>query len=274
MWNHPLYITQAQLYKWCEEKSRLGPVEYSTALTLYENAAKTIAAFFDGSLGTFRNPMTGETQSYPEICSYQDVMGFFAQEFGLKSIGVSNYNPCGDKDEQFWTILNQWKGRIERFCKFNKKTYLRLLQLSAIDYNPLADFWKKDTETQGHAPYASLQNNQDRPRVSDWTLTNNNKDYSSTTSTTGNGIENKHQTTTYDSATFRDESKDIQTGGTTTTNNIPNSADFKTFDEEGNDATPMQDIIMKEFDIAHLWNIFELFMNDLSKEIYLSVWNV
>jgi len=31
-------------------------------------------------------------------------------------------------------------------------------------------------------------------------------------------------------------------------------------------------MVVKEFDIAQLWNIVELFMKDLSKEIYLQVW--
>lgn len=267
MWNHPYYITQFDLYNWCVSHSS---GEYRTALTLYNAVCEDVAEFFDGSLGTFVNPITGETIEYPEICTYIDISGYFAQEFGLRSIIVSEFDFCKDKDEQFWTILNQWAERIRRFCRINKIKYIKLIQLSAINYNPLADFRKKSKEIQGHAPYASLGvDSNGVPNVSNWTATNNSKDYSSTTTTTSGGITNTHQTTTYDSTTFRDESKDIQTGGTTTTNGIPNSGDFRTFEEEGNDANPMQDIIMKEFDIAGLWDIVDMFMNELAKTIYL-----
>lgn len=85
-------------------------------------------------------------------------------------------------------------------------------------------------------------------------------------------ITNKHYTTTYDNtAESRLESYDEQSGGTE--NVLPSSGSFSKREEEGNKGTVSpQDMVIKEFDIAQLWNIVEVFMNDLSKEVYLNVY--
>ena len=86
-------------------------------------------------------------------------------------------------------------------------------------------------------------------------------------------MKNEHFTTTYDdSSATRLESYDKQTGSTENKNEIPQSAALRKKEIEGHAATPIQDVIQKEFDIAHLWDIVENFMDELSYETYLSVW--
>ena len=170
------------------------------------------------------------------------------------------------------------------FCKINDIKYDKLIKLSVIDYNPLADFWTSEKEVGANSPYISIDNNKvaqtdpaEDMRISDWNqdVSHANGYKTEVTDQANNNITNKHYTTTYDdSSSSRLESYDEQTGGTKTdtTNQYPNTGYFRKKKIEGNDAQPVQGIIEKEFDIAGLWNIFQLFMDDLKREIYLQVW--
>ena len=270
----PIYITQAELYIWCQSQTT-GP--YSTAINIYNDAVRMIAEFFDGSLGTFINPISGEETPYPNICDSVDIANYFVSEFNSRLIGITNLYPRlidyeDDNDARYYHILNKWHGRIKRFCKFNALKYAKILRLSAIEYNPIADYWTKTVEVNGNAPYAGLTNDSNGdPTVNSWTASNGKTAYE-TTSEADNHITNEHFTTTYDDASnTRLESYDKQTGGTKQTNNIPNSAGFNRRKEEGNKGYSIQDIITKEYDIAKLWDIVDIFMNDMAKDLYLYV---
>jgi len=52
----PIYIDFAALYSWAVKKSNEGVAMYLTRLN---NAMKSIASLFDGTLGTFTSPMDG-----------------------------------------------------------------------------------------------------------------------------------------------------------------------------------------------------------------------
>lgn len=280
--NKSIYITQIELYNWAYRKtnSTQEGEPYHDALTLYMDAVDAIAAFFDGSLGTFVDPMTGQTIDYPEVCDSTDVKDYFHDDFNSRLIYWPLFNLYyeykEDNDENWYETLEHWAGRVKRFCKFNKKKYTKLLQLSAIEYNPLADYWSKEKELNATAPYATIQNgtNTEYGNVSSWTASGGKQDYKTTTTiASATPVKNEHFTTTYDDDdATRLESYDKQTGTTENKNEIPQSAVLRKKEIEGNDANSMQDIIQKEFDIAYLWNIFEGFMDELAKEIYLQVY--
>lgn len=280
--NKSIYITQMELYNWAYRKTNTtqeGDL-YHDALTLYMDAVDAIAAFFDGSLGTFVDPMSGQTIDYPEICDSTDVKDYFHDDFNSRLIYWPLFNTyCDyteDNDENWYRTLEHWAGRVKRFCKFNAKKYTKLLELSAIEYNPLADYWSKEKELNANAPYATIQNgtNTEYGSISNWTAATGKTEYKATnTITNENPVKNEHFTTTYDdAAATRLESYDKQTGITENKNEIPQSAALRKKEVEGHAATPIQDIIQKEFDIAYLWDIFEGFMDELAKEIYLQVY--
>lgn len=280
--NKSIYITQTELYNWAYLKthSTQEGEPYHDALSIFMDAVDAIAEFFDGSLGTFVNPMTGETIDYPEVCDSTDVKDFFNDDFNSRLIYWPLFNSyCDyteDNDYQWYRTLEHWAGRVKRFCKFNGLKYTKLMQLSAIEYNPLADYWSKEKELNANAPYATISNpsSGEYGNVSSWTASGGKQDYKNTTTiNSATPMKNEHFTTTYDdAAATRLESYDKQTGSTENKNEIPQSAALRKKEIEGNDANPMQDIIQKEFDIAYLWNIFEGFMDELAKEIYLQVY--
>lgn len=282
--NKSIYITQMELYNWAYRKTNSTQEgdPYHDALTLYMDAVDAIAAFFDGSLGTFIDPMSGQEINYPEICDSTDVKDYFHDDFNSRLIywPLFNlyYDYTEDNDQNWYETLEHWAGRVKRFCKFNARKYTRLLQLSAIDYNYLADYWSKEKELNATAPYATVDNEtgSEYGKVSSWeeTKTGRKGDYKTITTIDDEApMKNEHFTTTYDStATNRLESYDNQTGTTNNTNEIPQSAALRKKEVEGNNATSLQDIIEKEFDISHLWDIFEGFMGELAKEIYLQVY--
>lgn len=285
-----IFVTSAEIFNWAAAKTAHTQEgeRYHDAMDYFNEACKAIASFFDGSRGTFINPMTGQTISYPTVCDQNDVADYIEDYFNTNLIywplfsRVEYYTD--DNDEQWYSVLKHWSTRIQRFCKFNNTKYDKLIKLSVIDYNPLADYWSNEKEIGANSPYVSISNNKEGQvgpaedmTVDDWNQDTVHSDgyITETTSQADNDVTNKHYTTTYDDASMsRLESYDVQTGGTknTTTSGSPNSGYFRKKHVEGNDARPVQDIIEKEFDIANLWNIFELFMDDLKREVYLQVW--
>lgn len=288
---HQIYVTQAELANWAytvTQQTQEGE-QYHDALSIFEDAEKAIAAFFDGSMGTYTDIMTGQTKSYPQIADQTDIHQMFYDDYNIRTIYFPlfpSFESYTDQNNAYWyTLLTHWANRIKRFCKFNKIRYQKLIQTMMIEYNPIADYWTKEKEVGANSPYVSISNNKDSQvgPAEDMTIDDWNQDVehpngykTTTTNTTDNDVTNKHYTTTYDNAAeSRLESYDVQTGGTETvsTPESPNSGYFKKREEEGNKgAVSPQDMVVKEFDIAQLWNIVELFMKDLSKEIYLQVW--
>lgn len=288
---YQVYVTQAELGVWARTvtaQTQEGD-QYHDAFAIFEDAEKAIAAFFDGSMGTYIDIMTGQTKSYPQIADQTDIHQMFFDDYNIRTIYYPlfpSFESYTDQNNAYWyTVLNHWANRIKRFCKFNKIRYQKLIQTMMIEYNPIADYWTKEKEVGANSPYVSISNNKSSQvgPAEDMTIDDWNQDVehpdgytTETTNSANTDVTNKHYTTTYDDAAqSRLESYDVQTGGTKTdsTSQSPNSGYFKKREEEGNKgAVSPQDMVVKEFDIAQLWNIVELFMKDLSKEIYLQVW--
>lgn len=288
---HGIFVTMSELQNWAYDISNNTQEgePYHDANDLMIDAYKKIAEFFDGSRGTYIDIMSGETRSYPEICDWQDIRDFFGDDFNIRMLGTPlfsrSYNYTDDNDAQWYYICQIFHNRVVRFCKFNNIRYTKLIQTMMLEYNPIADYWTKEKEVGANSPYVSISNNKDSQvgpaenmTIDDWNqdVSHANGYHTETTNSADNDVTNKHYTTTYDdAATSRLESYDVQTGGTKTdsTSESPNSGYFKKREEEGNKgAISPQDMVIKEFDIAQLWNIVELFMKDLSKEIFLQVY--
>lgn len=292
-WNRPVYVTQAELYLWARDitsKTQEGE-PYHDSLQIYQNACNKIAEFFDGTWGTFPDPLNpGQIIEYPKIANATDIADIFVDEFNGRKIGVSwiapnliAFNPSNN--EMWYYVLVRWAKRIEKFCKFNKRKYQKLLQLSVLSYNPIADYWTNEQKIGGDSQIDIMGDSNDKFNVyaESWY---NNKEYKSESANQSGGsaaeqspatLQSNHYTTTYDDASqSRLESYDTQTGGTTTHSTQTNPAEgyFEQRKEQGNKGGSIQDIIEKEFDIAGLWNIVRMFMDELAKELYLVGWDV
>lgn len=295
-----IYVTVAELWNWAiriKNNTQEGEL-YHDSLDKLKDAYKEIAAFFDGSMGTYKDIMSGLEVAYPVICDWEDIRDYFADyyntRFIYKPLFQEAWEYTDDNNAKWRAILDQYCGRIHRFCKFNKIRYQKLLQTMMLQYNPIADYWTKEKEISANAPYITIANNKDNqsgysmdPMVADWNqvagsvdgadnpmdVHGHNKYSSSTTSKADSNVKNEHYTTTYDDASNnRLESFDLQTGGTKTDNEqvMPSSGVFRKREEDGNKGSiSPQDAVIKEFDIAELWNLVKLFCDDLSKDIFL-----
>ena len=292
---HGIFVTMAELQNWAYNISmRTQEGEpYHDANDLMIEAYHKIAEFFDGSKGTYIDIMTGEARPYPIICTWEDIRNYFGDDYNIRMLGTPlfsrSYNYTDDNDAQWYHICRVFHDRVIRFCKFNNIRYTKLIQTMMIEYNPIADYWTNEKKIDANAPYITIANNKNstsnyamNPMVADWNQVAGSVDgadnpmdihgHNAYKSRADQDITNKHYTTTYDNAAeSRLESYDEQSGGTE--NVLPSSGSFSKREEEGNKGTVSpQDMVIKEFDIAQLWNIVEVFMNDLSKEVYLNVY--
>lgn len=282
--NRPIYITAAEAYNWCVNKANAGDNSY---LTKFQNAMKAIASLFDGSLGTFTDPMSGATLSYPTICDWKDITDMYMDEYNWLLIT----QPLYDINHSYWwegNVDNDWRwefvvdtfcGRIERLVKFNLPAWKRILQATVISYNPLADYFSKEKEIGGNAPYAGINvpQGQTFPEINSWTASNNtHTDYRSESETDGTKIPTtKNYTTTYDdAATGRLASYSTNEYKTSNKNEIPNSAYFKDRSVEGNDASSPQEALEKELQLAEIFqDLVHKFCEDvINTKVFLSVY--
>jgi len=278
--NRPIYITCAELYNWAVDKANAGDSSY---LTRFENAMKAIASLFDGTLGTFVSPMDGKTYSYPVICNQSDILDLYMDEYNWRLITMPLYDSAmayrEDNDVRWANCLNSFCGRIERLVRFTTPSWKRILEAMAIKYNPLADYFSKEKEIGGNAPYAGINvpEGQTFPEINSWIASNNShKDYKSESETDGTKIPTtKNYTTTYDdAATGRLASYSTNEYKTSNKNEIPNSAYFKDRKVEGNDASSPQEALERELEIAQAFqDLVHKYCEDvINTEVFLSVY--
>lgn len=278
--NRPIYITAAELYNWTVDKANAGDSSY---LTRFQDAMKAIASLFDGSLGTFVSPMDGQTYSYPVICNQSDILDLYMDEYNWRLITMPLYDDAmsysDDNDVRWANCLGSFCGRIERLVRFTTPSWKRILEAMAIKYNPLADYFSKEKEIGGNAPYAGIivQPGQTFPEVNSWTASNNtHTDYRSESETDGTKLPTtKNYTTTYDdAATGRLASYSTNEYKTSNKNEIPNSAYFKDRKVEGNDASSPQEALERELEIAQAFqDLVHRYCEDvINTEVFLSVY--
>ena len=278
--NRPIYITCAELYMWSYEKTNSTQEgdPYHDSLTKFQNAMKAIASLFDGTMGTYTDPMTGQTKSYPQICDWNDILDMYMDEYNARLVAMplfdSAYAYTDDNDLRWYNCLLSFCGRIQRLVKFMKLPYSKIVRSLVAEYNPLADYFSKEKEIGGNAPYATITKSEsDNTDISitSWTASNGKANYNDATTSTR---EIDNYTSTYDDATKgRLESYSVESGGPTTTTEIPNSAYFKNRNVEGNDASSPQEALERELQLANaLMDIVHMFCEEINKEVFIQIY--
>lgn len=280
--NRPIYITAAEAYNWAVNKANEGDDTY---LEKFQNAMKAIASLFDGSLGTFIDPMSGQELSYPEICDWEDILDLYMDEFNWRLIT----QPLYDINHPYWyegKVDNDWRwafvvdtfcGRIERLVKFNLPAWKRIMEATAIKYNPLASYFTKELEIGGNSPYAGIVDVHGKPEINSWVDSNNrHTDYRSESEADNlNKPTTENYTTTYDdSSSGRLASKSVRTGKTSSTTELPNTAYFRDRNEEGNKGESPQTALERELELAAVFqDLVHKFCEEIiNVKVFLSVY--
>ena len=282
----PIYITCAELFQWSYDKTNSTQEgdPYHDALSKFQNAMKAIASLFDGSLGTFTDPISQTQLSYPTICDWNDILNMYCDDYNSRLVAMPLFDPAytytQDNDLKWYNCLVSFCGRIERYVKFNTIAYKKFLATAVMKYNPISDYWTKIIEKGGNAPKAGIIDGADtidgQPDINSWTVSNNDDTaYGSSSSVSSNGEINNY-TTTYDDASnsrLANRQTTNNSGSNTTTINAPNNAYFRRRDEEGFKGTSPQDILEKEIELSRVYeNIVRGFCEELNKEIFLSTY--
>lgn len=156
-----IYASFGRVFNWAYNHRE--DTTYGHCYTDLKAAFEKIAKFFDGTIqvqaglgpGKYYDPQ-GRTQvindevvplilSMPIICNKQDIEDYFTDNFDIRQVYYPLfYRPYetwyGDKDKGLEKICNKVCGRIDRFCKFNKFKYIRLLQILNYEYNPIENY--------------------------------------------------------------------------------------------------------------------------------------
>lgn len=280
----PIFVSSTELYNWCVEKYNEGDED---PLTQWGKAMEEIASIFDGSL-TYTNPFTKETFNLPELLTEDDVEDLFNNDFNARIVSyplftrMEAYYP--DNDNRWQVVLDRFCGRIHRFVKAKGPTYYNMIGslyiINLEEFNPIADFWEKEKEFTGSAPYASFDGTEtdtEDVKISSWTTSNGKASYKSESDAKAGGIETKNYSTTYDDASNdRLASRQVQTGGSESSSEIPNSAAWRKKETEGNKGSfSPSEMIEKQLELSKNWSkIKDEFFNELAKEIFLSIYNL
>lgn len=285
----PIYITCAELYNWCVDKyntTQEGQT-YHDAYGKFTDAMKAIASLFDGSLGTFIDPISQTQISYPAICDWNDILDMYCDDYNSRLVAMPLFDPAmsytPDNDLYWWNCLLSFCGRIQRYVKFNTIAYKKFLATAVMKYNPISDYWTKTLEKGGNAPKAGIVDGKSttdgQPDINSWQNSNNGDTAYGTSSSAHTHTDMENYTTTYDDAsntrlagrTVSDSPLASNTASSTTT--IPNSAYFVRREEEGFKGTSPQDILEKEIELARVYeDIVHGFCEELNKEIFLSTY--
>lgn len=278
--NRPIYITCAELYMWALEKTNSTQEgdPYHDALTKFQNAMKAIASLFDGTMGTYTDPMTGQTKSYPTICDWNDILDMYMDEYNARLVAMPLFDTAyaykEDNDLRWYNCLLSFCGRIQRLVKFMKLPYSKIVRSLVAEYNPLADYFSNEKEIGGNAPYAGIHvpQGQTFPEINSWVSSNNSKVNYVNATTSTRQVDN--YTSTYDdSSRGRLESYSVESGGPSTTTDIPNSAYFKDKKVEGNDASSPQEALEREMALANaLMDIVHMFCEEINKEVFIQIY--
>ena len=282
----PIYITCAELFQWSYDKTQSTQEgdPYHDAYTKFTNAMKAIASLFDGSLGTFIDPISQTQISYPTICSWNDILDMYCDDYNSRLVAMPLFDPAmsykPDNDLYWYNCLLSFCGRIQRYVKFNTIAYKKFLATAVMKYNPISDYWTKTLEKGGNAPKAGIvdgtSTTDGQPDINSWTASNNGDTaYGTSSSSSSSGSVNNYSTTYDDASNDRLASRQStsNSGSGSTSSTTPNNAYFRRREEEGFKGTSPQDILEKEIELARVYeDIVHGFCEELNKEIFLSTY--
>lgn len=282
----PIYITCAELFQWAYDKTNSTQEgdPYHDALTKFQNAMKAIASLFDGSLGTFIDPISKETINYPTICDWNDILDMYCDDYSMRLVAQPLFDPAytytENNDLRWYNCLISFCGRINRFVKFQTIAYKKFLATAVMKYNPISDYWTKILEKGGNAPKAGIvdgtSTTDGQPDINSWTASNNGDTaYGTSSSSSGSGSVNNYSTTYDDASNDRLASRQStsNSGSGSTSSTTPNNAYFRRREEEGFKGAAPQDILEKEIELARVYeDIVHGFCEELNKEVFLSTY--
>lgn len=146
------YPSVGELLNWAYSK-REDPT-YGSCWTSISSSIDNIAAFFDGTIqvqaglapGQYYDPQypnsTTHILSLPVICSDDDIQEVFEDQYAYFRVYYPFFNlsEIDSLDKRFEKAARQFSRRVNRFCKFNKIKYIRLLQILNYKYNPIENY--------------------------------------------------------------------------------------------------------------------------------------
>lgn len=239
----PFYVSCVQIYNWAITKHAEGEGStYYDAIDLWNSAMKEIEDLFNGTK-TYIDPISGATIYLPKLCEVGDISDMYLDNFNDRIVAwplfSSMYLPDNDNDERWYSVLKHFCDRIKRFVHTHGLAVYKSLGTLAIQYNPVADFWRKGVDITAVAPFISLTNpaegEGEEPTISDWNSDSSHTDGYQSHSTIDNGTETRNYTSTYDdAANGRLAGYQTQAGGTTNSTTMPNTGSVKKYSEEGN----------------------------------------
>lgn len=283
-YRRPIYVSVGELFVWAwnvsQDQSETNP--YRNSYSKLQTVMGKIDTLFNGSQ-TYVDPISHETVYLPKLCENGDTLDRYWHDFNVRLVGwplfplASMYT---DKnDDRFAKVLDDFIGRINRFINSYGPVVIRSLQALAIKYNPIADYWSKSTELGASAPYMSLTNPEsgEEPTITNWNSDTEHTDgyRSHSYSDSDNMPTTKAYTTTNDSAaTGRLSGYQTTQGGSFNETEMPNSGYVKKFSEEGNKGANVQELIIKEMELAaSLEGLLDNFLNELNKRTLLGLYH-
>ena len=286
---------------------------------------------FDGTIIAERDS-SGQPTKYHYNLGFQpvDIKNAYAEWYGERRLGKALppidsyiYEPRNLQmersliatDQEGYEYLGRWlTQQIQIFIDSNKDKYLKLVDTIGFKYDPISNYdmteektAQNGTETLSHtvdkkgktlnfesnqvdlvAPTEGEQAYEQDAHVSSWT--SDGSDTVTNSQTTDSTVE--HQTTTYDSATYRNEWKETSNdGGTTQTTKLKpkasesvyNGEEYTDTKDRGDDSyqlsrkgnigvTTSQQMIESEREVAR-YNVLKEFFEDLNRYLLLSTWD-
>lgn len=293
MWSYrgqlrrPIYTTIGQLYVWAQSITNATQEgeTYHDSLGLWQAMIQELTTLFNGSMD-YTDPLTGQTIKLLKVVdNADDMQETIFIDYNIRQV----WWPVFDRSTPFTTDTNiqnrQMYATLKHFCNKVHRYFIshqwsvyKTLGILAVEYNPIADYWKSGVELGASAPYVSLTNPEtgEEPTISGWNSDTAHTDgYRSHSYHDSNNMPTtKAYTTTNDSAaTGRLSGYQTTEGGTFNDAEMPNSGAVKKYKEEGNKGTfSPQEMIEKELELNNrIGDILRNFLNGLMNETCLNV---
>ena len=282
----PIYTTIGQLYAWAQSITAATQEgdPYHDALDLWEDMIDELAALFDGSQ-TYTDPITGATINLVKVIEdADDMQEYVFVDYNVRQVWWPVFDRStpfttdeGVQNRQMYAVLKHFCNRVHRYCMNKGLSVYKALGVLAIEYNPIADYWKKGVDLSASAPYVSLTNPStgEEPTISGWNTDSAHENGYRTHSyhDDNNTPTTKSYTTSYDDAsTGRLTGYQTTEGGSFKATEMANNGVVRKYHEEGNTGKSIQEMIEKELELDNqVGDILRNFLNNLMNEVCLSV---
>lgn len=285
--HRPLYTTIGQLYVWAQSITNATQEgeTYHDALSIWQGMIAELTSLFDGSQ-TYTDPLTGETINILAVVEDEDDMQeYIFVDYNIRQVWWPVFDrstpfttDTNIQNQQMYAVLKHFCNRVHRFYTSKGWSVYKTLGILAVEYNPIADYWRKGVDLSAAAPYVSLTNQagKEEPTFSDWNSDTAHTDgYKTQTQAQANNTPTvTNYTSTYDDASNgRLAGYQTTEGGTEAISKMPNNGVVKKYSEEGNKGTfSPQEMIQKELELnSKIGDVLRNFLDSLMNEVCLSV---